>query len=202
MFRQTLLCHAGLQLDRMPQPGRLAALAVSGPLRWSNDEDSGRVAFAGAGGTHLTTDHPLVIGALKAIGDAWPAAALIAQLAPADELATICAALLRCYAANLVYLHVHPPAVSTVGPARPRVSALARVEATQGELVTTLRHTGLRLDDEFGRRLVPLLDGARDRAALLAELAPDAGTDRGELSAALEHRLERLARAGLLLPDE
>jgi SAM-dependent methyltransferase len=201
MFRQTLLCHAGLQLDRTPQPGRLASLAVSGPLRWSSDEDGGRVAFAGAGGAHLTTDHPLVIGALKAIGDAWPAATPIAQLAPARELATICAALLRCYAANLVYLHAQPPAVSTVAPARPRVSALARLEATQGELVTTVRHTGLRLDDAFGRRLVSLLDGTRDRAALLAELAPDAGMDGGELSAALERRLERLARAGLLLPD-
>jgi SAM-dependent methyltransferase len=201
MFRQTLLCHAGVQLDRTPQAERLAALAVSGPLRWSRDEGSGRVSFAGAGGAHLTTDHPLVIGTLQAVGDAWPAAAWIEQLAPAGELATICSALLRCYAANLAYLHVHPPAVSPVAPARPQVSALARLQATHNELLTTVRHTGLRLDDEFGRRLVTLLDGTRDRAALLAELAPDAGMGPDELSAALEHRLERLARAGLLLPD-
>jgi SAM-dependent methyltransferase len=201
MFRQTLLCHRGVQLDPTPRPERLASLAVSGPLRWSRDEGGGRVTFVGAGGAHLTTEHPLVIAALQAVGDAWPAAAWIARLAPADGLATICAALLRCYAANLVYLHVHPPAVGTVAPARPQVSALARLQAIQGELVTTVRHTGLRLDDDFGCRLVALLDGTRDRAALLDALAPDAGMGRDELSAALEQRLERLARAGLLLPD-
>jgi SAM-dependent methyltransferase len=196
MFRQTLLCHAGLQLDRTPRPGRLASLAVSGPLRWASEEDGGRVAFAGAGGAHLTTDHPLVIGALRAIGDAWPAAPPIAQLAPAGELATICAALLRCYAANLVHLHVHPPVVSTMAPGRPRVSALARLEATQSELVTTVRHTGHRLDDEFGRRLVTLLDGTRDRAAIRAELQTRTGLELTDED--LDNNLRELARLFLL----
>ena len=200
MFRQTLLCHAGVHVDRTPQPERLAALAVSGPLRWSSD-DSGRVTFVGAGGAHLTTVHPLVIGALQEVGDAWPAAAWIAQLAPDGKLGTICDALLRCYAANLVRLHVHPPAVSTVAPARPQVSALARLEAAQGELLTTVRHTGIRFDDDLARRLVVLLDGSRDRAALLKDLAPNAAMGPDELAAELEHSLERLARAGLLLPD-
>jgi SAM-dependent methyltransferase len=201
MFRQTLLCHAGIELARTPQAERLASLAVSGPLRWSGAEDSGRVTFVGAGGAHLTTDHPLVIGALQKVGDAWPAARWIVQLAPAGELGTICDALLRCYAANLVRLHVHPPAVSAVAPARPQVSALARLEAAQGEMLTTVRHTAIRLDDALGRRLVTLLDGTRDRTALLDELAPGAALGPDELTAALEQRLERLARAGLLLPD-
>ena len=99
-------------------------------------------------------------------------------------------------------LHVHPPAVSTVAPEKPRVSALARLEAAQGELLTTARHTGIRLDDDLGQRLVTLLDGTRDRAALIDELAPDAAMSRDELADGLEHSLERLARAGLLLPDD
>jgi SAM-dependent methyltransferase len=202
MFRQTLLVPAAATVDRTPRPQRLAALAVSGPLRWSADPDTGRLTFVGAGGAHLTTDHPLVIGVLQRIGDAWPAAPWIADLAADDsELPTICEALLRCYAANLVRLHVAPPAVSTVAPERPRVSPLARLEAGQGELLTTVRHTGLRVDDDLGRRLVALLDGTRDRAALLDELAPASALARDELVAGLEHSLERLARAGLLLPD-
>jgi len=35
MFRQTLLVHDAIAVDRTPQPQRLAALAVSAPLRWA-----------------------------------------------------------------------------------------------------------------------------------------------------------------------
>lgn len=202
MFRQTLLCHAPIAIDRAPRPERLEALAASAPLRWSEPDDDGRLTFAGPGGAHLTTDHPVVVGALQQLGDAWPAAPRVTELAPAGELATVCDALLRCYAANLVRLHVHPPAVSTVAPPRPRVSALARLEAAQGEMLTTVRHTGLRLDDDLGRRLVTLLDGTRDRAELLEQLQPSAATGREELASGLEQSLQRLARAGLLLPDD
>jgi SAM-dependent methyltransferase len=203
MFRQTLLVHDAIALDRTPRPERLAALAVSAPLRWGTGSDADRVTFTSSAGAHLTTDHPLVIGVLQAIGDAWPAAPWIADLAASEqELPAICDALLRCFAANLVRLHVHPPALSTVAPQRPRVSALARLEAAQGELLTTQRHTGIRLDDELGQRLITLLDGTRDRAALLDALRPDAAMSPEELAAGLESSLERLAGAALLLPDE
>ncbi|MBW3653064.1 MAG: class I SAM-dependent methyltransferase [Actinobacteria bacterium] len=201
MFRQTLLCRTSVAIDRPPRPARLEPLAASAPLRWSEDA-GGRLTFTGPGGAHLTTDHPVVIGALQQVGNAWPAAPWIAELAPEGTLATVCDALLRCFAANLVRLHVHPPAVSVAAPQRPRVSALARLEAEQGEMLTTVRHTPIRLDDELGRRLVTLLDGTRDRAALLDELAPGAAPARDDLAPALEQSLERLARAGLLLPAD
>jgi len=81
---------------------------------------------------------------------------------------------------------------------RSRVSALTRLEAAQGELLTTARHGGFRLDDDLGRRLIPLLDGTRDRAALLDALHADAALGRE----ALERGIERRARAGLLLPGD
>ena len=202
MFRQTLLVRDAIELDRTLQPRRLAPLAVSAPLRWSEGEDAGRVTFTGPGGAHLTTDHPLVIGVLQRIGGAWPAAPWISQLGSPQELPAICDALLRCFAANLVRLHVHPPALSPVAPDKPRVSALTRLQAAQGELLTTARHTGIRLDDELGKRLIGLLDGTRDRAALRDALAPDAAMSPERLPAGLESSLERLAAAGLLLPDD
>lgn len=203
MFRQTLLVRGSIELDRTPRPERLGALAVSAPLRWGASEETSRTTFTGPGGAHLTTDHPLVIGVLRKIGDAWPAAPWIADLAASKkELPAICDALLRCFAANLVRLHVHPPQLSTVAPQRPRVSALARLEAAQGELLTTTRHTAIRLDDDLGQRLITLLDGTRDRAALIEALAADAALSRDELAAGLEQSLERLAGAGLLLPDD
>lgn len=203
MFRQTLLVHDAIELDRTPRPQRLASFAVSAPLRWGVSEKTGRTTFTGPGGAHVTTDHPLVVGVLQTIGNAWPAAPWIADLAGSEEeLPAVCDALLRCFAANLVRLHVVPPALSAVAPEKPRVSALARLEAVQGELLTTTRHTGIRLDDDLGQRLVVLLDGTRDRAALVDALAPEAAMSRDELAEGLERSLERLAGAGLLLPDD
>jgi SAM-dependent methyltransferase len=201
MFRQTLLVHAGTEVDRTPRAERIAPLAVSGPLRSSRDEQTGRVTFTGAGGAHLETNHPLVTRVLEEIGDAWPAAPRVAELARDGELDAVCDALLRCFAANLVWLHVEPSALSAVAPERPRVSPLARLEAAQGGMLTTLRHTGLQLDDDLGRRLVTLLDGRRDRAALLDALEPGTAMGRDELAVVLERTLERVARAGLLLAD-
>ncbi len=200
MFRQTLLVHDAIELDRTRQPQRLASFAASAPLRWGVSEETGRTTFTGPGGAHLTTDHPLVIGLLQRIGDAWPAAPWIADLADCEEtLPAICDALLRCFAANLVRLHVVPPALSPVAPEKPLVSVLARLQAAQGDMLTTTRHTAIRVDDELGKRLVVLLDGTRDRAALIEALAPDAAMSRDELADGVQRSLERLADAGLLL---
>ena len=69
-------------------------------------------------------------------------------------------------------------------------SALARVQTGRGTRVTTLRHAGVDVPDELGRRLIGLLDGTRDRAALLREL--------GRPADELERSLEGLARLALL----
>ncbi len=201
MFRQTLLCRASATPQRPPRAQRLAALAASAALQVAAGDD-GRVTFRGPGDAHVTTDHPLVIGILGTLADAWPHALPIADLAPPGELEAACETLLRCYEAKLVGLHVAPPAISASAGARPRVSALARLQAAQGEILTTPRHTGYALDDDLMRRLVALLDGTRDRAALLDELGGGAATAPDELAAVLERRLERLAGAGLLLSGD
>ena len=96
----------------------------------------------------------------------------------------------RAYAANLVQLHVWQPALAAAASERPVASALARLQAASGTRVTTLRHTSVEVPDELGRRLIGLLDGTRDRAALTAEL--------GRPPEELERSLEGLARIGLL----
>jgi SAM-dependent methyltransferase len=193
-FRQTLLCRAGRPLDPEPRAERLRGLAASAALRWSTDERSGRVTFLGPGTAHVVTDHPLVVRTLQAVADRWPSACWIEELGSERKLPAIRDILLRCYAANLVRLHVHPPLVSTTPPERPRMSPVARLEAAEGAMVTTVRHTHHELDDDVTRRVATLLDGSRDRAALVAELQDD--------PAAIDAALSRLAGAGLLLPDE
>jgi hypothetical protein len=95
---------------------------------------------------------------------------------------------------------------------------LARAQAASGEgHVASVRHRSLGLD-ALSARLIMLLDGTRDRNALLTDLATEIRTDP-ELATALESSggvtgrseqiapasLERLlgifARAGLLVAD-
>lgn len=177
-FRQTLLCRADRPLYPAPHPETLRGLGVSGALRVQSD--GARVTFLGPGTARIETDNRLVIRTLQRIAVAWPSAVWIADLGEEAELPQIRAALLQCYAANLVRLHVAPPFASTSVPDRPAVSAVARLEAEEGQPLTTIRHTAH--DPGEHRAVVPLLDGTRDRADLDA--------------AALEH----LAAAGLLLP--
>jgi SAM-dependent methyltransferase len=207
MFRQTLLCRAELEIDRTPRPAVLEGLAISTQAGVRSEPGpDGTVAFEGPTGSTVTTDHPLVIDALKRAAGAWPAALWVRDLLGPEagdaERAALCDALLRSYAANLVALHVHPPRLTTTAGDAPQTSALARQQAREGAVVTNLRHASVRIEDELGRRLVTLLDGTRDREALAAALAAFL-LDRGEpvppdLHDGLERSLQGLARLALL----
>jgi SAM-dependent methyltransferase len=207
MFRQTLLCRAELEVDRSPQPLVVERLAVSSPARPAGVPDGqGRVTFEGPTGSTLTTDHPLVSRALERVGSSWPGAIWVRDLIPedaseADRLA-VCGAVLRCYAANLVQLHATPPPLTTSVRERPEASPLARHQARSAQLVTNLRHTSVRLEDDLGRRLVVLLDGTRNRVQLVDELRAfllETGREVPEpLETGLERSLEGIARLALL----
>jgi hypothetical protein len=124
---------------------------------------------------------------LTRLGEAWPGSLPVAELGDDPAVAEM---LRRAYAANLVRLHVWAPPLVTTASERPVASAVARLQAAEGTRVTTLLHTSVDVGDELGLRLIRLLDGTRDRAALLAEL--DRPADE------LERSLEGLARIGLL----
>jgi SAM-dependent methyltransferase len=192
MFRQTLLCRSEVRVDRRPRPELLERLAFASPARGSADGD-GRVVFEAPGGATLTTEDESVAAAMEAAAQAWPAALWVRD-ADGDR-ARLCDALLRAYAANAVQLHARPPRVARVAGERPVASRLARHQAARGDLVTNLRHRSVRLEDDLARRLVTLLDGTRDRAALADEMRPSAP---GDVEAALERSLEGLARIALL----
>jgi Predicted methyltransferase regulatory domain/Methyltransferase domain len=206
-FRQTLICRAELELDRSPRPLVLEDLAVSSPAQRSGDRDrNGAVTFEGPTGSTMSTDHPLVVQALERIGGSWPGALWVRELIPPhasdEDRETICGALLRCYAGNLVQLHAVPPPLTTSIGDRPEASPLARHQARSGGFVTTLRHTSVRIEDELGRRLVTLLDGTRDRDLLLRELRAflvESGSEVPDnLETGLERSLQGLAGLGLL----
>jgi SAM-dependent methyltransferase len=185
MFRQTLLCREGAE-RREPSGAVVRGMLASTPARPVGEVGPGKVEFRGPRGATITTDHDAVKAALVALGDAWPGAVPVAEV----DGDAVCEALLRAHAVNLVQLHVWAPEIATAPSERPVASALARVQAAAGPRITNLRHGSIEVPDDLGRRLITLLDGTRDRAALLRELGRPAGE--------LERSLEGLARIAVL----
>ena len=189
-FRQSLLCHQGVVLDRMVGPEQVMAFHVASraqPVTSDPDapSDSASVAqFRGHDGAILSTDHPVSKAAMHCLLEAWPrtmsfdkllsAARARLDLAPSEAGdASIDAQVLGNnlltafgYSDSLVELHVHVPSLTTDVAERPVASAVARFLAEGSGRVTNLRHERVTLD-ELDRYLLRYLDGSRNRAALV-----------------------------------
>jgi methyltransferase-like protein len=236
-FRQTLLCHRSVPLDRVHQSACLGDLYVGAelrPLSPSPDVASGVAeAFQGPRGAEIETDRPLVKTAFLHLGSIWPRAVPFADLLTralgqlgrdepgehigvGDATEELARALLQAYSAGYVEFHVHQPPFVTEVSARPVASRLARFQLQHDTIVPTMRHQTLKLEDTLSRHLVMLLDGTRDRAALLHDLGAlvrsGAATVRHEgqpvsdlqnalryLADGLEANLSSLARLGMLV---
>jgi hypothetical protein len=149
-------------------------------------------------------------GAVRKLLDALvanqPATYEIASLADILQLGPLSrpleAILTDAYLCGIVDLHVHPPAFTSRAPDRPVASALARLQARTGDSVTTLLHTHVRIADANALRLLPLIDGTRDRTALAAaakQIAVD--IDPSHTEDFVNYALEKFARLGLLMAD-
>jgi len=239
-FRQTLLIRAGATLQR-----NLAAVVLDGLVAASAAlpvstqpslaEGAIEVFRTPNGATHNIGD-ALTKTALLLLGQQWPLSVPVAQLAamcrarlqrdagtaagasiPEDAVRALSGRLLQGFAARAVELRLFAPRLTPTPTARPCASPLARLQARRNGTVTNLRHEPVALDD-LQRRLLPLLDGTRDVAALVAALAKlakedtiGAGTQAGgpadtdpseperTLRRAVESELPLLGRSALLL---
>jgi hypothetical protein len=217
-FRQTLLVPDGRAPRKDPDAAQVTTLAVSGRPERDGDEidlsPGVAMRFGTPAGTTVRLDLPLGKAAFVVLADLWPgrlrfpdlvaaAAARLHREPTAEDADSLADLLTSVWVAGLVQLHGDCPRYMTTASARPVASSLARAQARTGAVVITLLHTTLRFDDPMSRLLIRLLDGTRDRERLAAELLPtfpaDNRPDRAELLGALEHNLERLATAGLLV---
>ena len=160
--------------------------------------------FRGPRGAALRTDDPQARAALLRLREIWPLSMQFSELlaqAGGSALA-LAEMLLRAYSGGLLELHTLPSQFTVNVGERPTASPLARWQAQDAGIVTTLGHTSAELEDVVDRCLILLLDGTRDRAALVETLqhflrsraiasAEDVTTE------SLERRLERLARLAL-----
>jgi methyltransferase-like protein/SAM-dependent methyltransferase len=198
-FRQTLLCHKGVSLNRALGVEYLEGLHVAsayGPVSARPDVHSDAAEeFRTPRGSTLSTDQPLLKAALVHLAEAWPAsvpfrrlaAATRARLGPGPEAVPpaagpsdllVLASLLRCASPTAVEFSVAPPRpVVNISP-RPTATPLARLQAAAGPTVTNLRHQAVPLS-ALDSRVLRRLDGNLDRAQLVEALAQD--VDRGLL---------------------
>jgi methyltransferase-like protein/cyclopropane fatty-acyl-phospholipid synthase-like methyltransferase len=218
-FRQTLLCHAGIKLNRSPEPERVARLSASSPARPSSAEPDVRSTaaeeFNFPKGGKMSTNHPLAKAAILHLGRIWPQAEPFPALlrtarnmsgrddptagAPVAEDANwLSDMLLRLFAADFLELCVYAPKfVSTVSD-RPAASPLVHAQVRAGLSITNLRHASIALDDEAAGHLLLMLDGTRDRRQLLAEIRSHVAA--GEVDPVqLERKLQELARMAVLI---
>ena len=204
-FRQTLLCHEEVDLDHSSGPDRIATLFVAAPGRVARPP---RPPDAPAASDAHTRDAEMLLEAsLDALDEAAP------RRLRFDELAAIVGAgksgrclgergegffrhvIFGAAQAGAVLLHAAAARLTTEPGERPLASPIARRQLDEGGIVTTLCHESVRVDDEIGRRLLPLLDGTRSRGMLVAALGPAL---QGDAAVALDAHLRHLAKLALL----
>ncbi|MBC8354685.1 MAG: methyltransferase regulatory domain-containing protein [Planctomycetes bacterium] len=193
MFRQTLLCRSDVQVHRATAPERLLGMHVASsaePVQPIQDLNTRESAVFRRPGSSLATADPLVKAAMISLREAWPASVLfedlvtqaIEKLCPGPLLVDtdqfhrdamrMAQPLLNCYATGHIDVYVEPLSFALSIAEYPVASALARLQAGQVDSVTTLSHNMTRLND-LERRLLPLLDGQHNRAALVDALRED-----------------------------
>jgi len=181
-FRQSVICHAGAPVVTEPSPERARRLHWS--VRPSAEPfESGLLADAFA---ELERRRPQVVPfeeLREALG------------ADAGELS---AAVLEGFRRERLMPHAGSLHAATEPGERPTVSKLARWQAANGLDMVSLAYMRVLMEEPAARLLITLLDGTRDRQAILAELKARAGLELRPED--LDRNLVELARLFLLEP--
>lgn len=216
-FRQSLLCRADLSIVREIDLNWLAGQRLYSPLR-SDRDDQGHTLWRSPGGTGYHVSLPQAHRMLGALAEAYPRALTLAEaLGKARPDGALMGELFNLFVSGAVQItRLDNPDLPRARPVRPRVSALARMQAEMGEgHLATFRHESLGLDP-VSTKLVSLLDGHRDLEALVEALLKATETDpalgdamglkeagkkppRGQVRANVERLLQIFAHHGLLL---
>lgn len=205
MFRETLLCRAEREVRRDFPVENLRRLMLASPAESAPGKEPGAMVFTVPAGFRMESNHAGAIALFKELEANWPRAVSLRELEPRlrdagflldDEGVTL---LMRLIVARFVEIHAWRAPVAAEVSTHPRASACARLEARKREFAPTLLHGTLKLDDPVLISFLQLLDGTRDRAALLhsmREKYPALTQERVE--AGIESSLRLLHRAGML----
>ncbi|MGA2181706.1 MAG: class I SAM-dependent methyltransferase [Bryobacteraceae bacterium] len=202
-FRETLLCHGEARLRRDGLAERMGRMWVASPLRKFGQEADGTTEFRvprGAGS--IRTNNPATIAALERLQEIWPQGERFQDLLEttrSEARESLEQAFLQLAAMGLADLRTHCVSVAAQVSDRPTASRLARMEAQEGDVITTLLHRSIRMEDEPAKRFIQLLDGAHGHEALVDCLAADfPAVPRDTIDAQVRSNLLELCRSGVL----
>jgi methyltransferase-like protein len=224
-FRRSLLVHEAVapRVSRELDSSRIEGLNFLGRLVLDEASPSPNVwTFLGREDRKLSVSAPWARVALEAISRAYPATVTLDDLVKVSNVegpesaqevrGRIGHLLFMALTSGLIDARVDPVCVASTIQARPCAPRHCRIDALAGEsAVATLAHDPYFVSD--GERfLLPLLDGTRDRdalvSALLEQVAAGAvqfskdGVAEGELAAIagqeIDLALDALRAAGLL----
>ncbi|PRQ07577.1 methyltransferase regulatory domain-containing protein [Enhygromyxa salina] len=210
-FRTSVLCRSESAPQRRLQPERAQSLRFCMQGGASEPDPSLApdlsVGFASSTGARFSSPASLTKAALIELGERWPASLGFDELLAAAQArvgaagfavepdrerlaADLAADLIECLLRKAVTARADAAPLAVELPDRPRVSAFNRLTAAREGWLATSHHRRFELAAPLAV-LVPLLDGTRDHAQLVAQIV--ALVRAGQLSirtkdgAALEH---------------
>lgn len=182
-FRQTLLCHKGIKINRQPSHVQMQDYSfesLANPESENPDIKSNKPEkFFGVEEQEIVTDNSFAKAALVILRDALPTYLSPDELLSGIEVSAgitaskeeLCKMLFEFYRVGLVEIHTHQPLFTTYLSDKPVASRLVRNQIKSSHGVTALNHLNIYLSDEISQHLVTLLDGTRDIETLNKELS-------------------------------
>jgi hypothetical protein len=213
-FRRTLLVNQEVTLDRRLSGERARsfyvlanATSLSPKVAIRSDQPA---RFQNPSGLTVGLSSPLAKAALTLLSEHTPCALSFFELLAAvrerigpdrtdpeeveeQELGEL---LLALYGGEMVQLYRHRPRMVKQAGELPLVQGFSRLQAAEGPGVIDLWHNNVKLQDEYTRQLLGLLDGTRDRAALAAALPQDSAAAAGRPQDGLARVAVTLAELG------
>jgi methyltransferase-like protein len=192
-FRQTLLCHQGIPLNREITRDMMERYHFSAEV-----QDLGDGKLLGMRKVQITSMHEAVPRVAKALGDVYPLPLQFDDLIPyAGDRDSLSEILFDLFRWGFVEVHVFDYPCQETVTEKPLASRLVRYQASVSSYVTSACHHMVELD-EIGRCIVMLLDGTRDLEQLTRVLfaIPD-GPPLEQIRQYLPASLEWMAGKGL-----
>jgi len=171
-YRESLFIREGVAHAAAPEAQRLATMHVAATNATVDKHlatgSRGPSTLLGALIERLVAAHPGSLPVAEVLDFIVGLAGATSPLANRDQALLLL--MNAAYAGALLPLATPARPVAAAG-AMPRAFAPARWQAPRRDVVVNLRHDGVGLPDPVLRKLLPLVDGTRDRDALAAALA-------------------------------
>jgi len=223
MFRQSLLCHAIVNVSRELKPERVFSLNVASCARTESsvvDLRSNKMEeFRAPNGVGACTDHAISKSAMLYLAEIWPQsssfdtlqtvarARLVSDAVVVQEAADyardtrmLAENLLHAFTADVLELHAFAPQFVIEPRELPKATRLARYQAEKGHRIFSARHKYVELDP-LSSVLLRYLDGTRDRNELI-ELLIRSVTENETLLERFGKRLTEPAEIRAVLTQE